>query len=120
MKKTVVFLLLLTLLLLPMAASAAGDLDEILNYTVTAEVNEDATVTLTYHVEWKVLDSSSEGPLSWVTIGIPNSPFRLHQKDQRHLFQRQLRPHRPGPGLLRRRGGRHGLLSGAGLYVPGQ
>ena len=37
-----------------MAVSAAGDLDEILNYTVTAEVNEDATVTLTYHVEWKV------------------------------------------------------------------
>ena len=72
-KRLGLLFLLLAALLLPMAASAAGDLDEILNYTVTAEVNEDATVTLTYHVEWKVLDSSSEGPLSWVTIGIPNS-----------------------------------------------
>ena len=72
MKKRIVFiLLLLSVLLLPMAASAAGDLDEIVQYTVTAEVNPDATVTLTYHIEWKVLDSSSEGPLEWVTIGIP-------------------------------------------------
>ena len=74
-KAVVVFLVLLTILLLPMAASAAGDLDEILQYTVTAEVNPDATVTLTYHIEWKVLDSSSEGPLEWVTVGIPNSHY---------------------------------------------
>ncbi len=74
-KKLAVVLLLPALLLLSMVASAAGDLDEILNYTITAEVNEDATVTLTYHIEWKVLDSSSEGPLEWVTVGIPNSHY---------------------------------------------
>ena len=74
-RKLIVLFLLLAALLLPMAASAAGDLDEILNYTVTAEVNEDATVTLLYHIEWKVLDSSSEGPLEWVTVGIPNSHY---------------------------------------------
>ena len=53
-------------------AKASGELDEILNYEIRAEVNEDTTVRLTYHIDWKVLDSDSEGPLSWVKIGIPN------------------------------------------------
>ena len=75
MKKIALFILLMTLLILPATVSAAGDLDEILNYSVTADVNPDATVTLTYHIEWKVLDSSSEGPLEWVTVGIPNSHY---------------------------------------------
>ena len=52
----------------------AQDLDEILLYQVTVDVNEDATLHIVYHIDWKVLDSSSEGPLSWVTVGIPN-PF---------------------------------------------
>jgi len=51
----------------------AKPLDEILLYEITADMNEDATVDFTYHIMWKVLDSSSEGPLSWVKIGIPNS-----------------------------------------------
>ncbi len=50
----------------------AAPLDEILNYEITADMNEDATVRLTYHIEWKVLDDTSEGDLSWVKIGIPN------------------------------------------------
>lgn len=53
----------------------AAPLDEILAYEINAEVNQDATVTLTYHIEWKVLDSDSEGPLSWVRVGIPNSHY---------------------------------------------
>ena len=28
---------------------------------------------MAYHIEWQVLDSTSEGPLTWVKIGIPNS-----------------------------------------------
>ncbi|MBR5361380.1 MAG: hypothetical protein IK123_10865, partial [Lachnospiraceae bacterium] len=50
----------------------AKALDEILDYEIKADVNDDATVTLTYHIEWKVLDSHSEGPLSWVKVGVPN------------------------------------------------
>ena len=51
----------------------AKDLDEILNYTITVDVNEDATLHMVYHIDWMVLDSDSEGPLEWVKIGIPNS-----------------------------------------------
>lgn len=51
----------------------AGTLDEIEKYEITADVNNDATVTLKYHIEWRVLDSDSEGPLEWVRIGLPNS-----------------------------------------------
>ncbi|MBQ4369447.1 MAG: hypothetical protein II784_00445, partial [Oscillospiraceae bacterium] len=68
-------LALLALILLPaMAAPARADaLDEIINYEITADVNEDGTVSMIYHIDWKVLDSDSEGPLEWVKIGIPNS-----------------------------------------------
>ena len=51
---------------------SAKTLDEILSYVVTADVNDDATVNLQYDVSWKVLDSSSEGPLEWSKIGLPN------------------------------------------------
>ncbi|MBR6231286.1 MAG: hypothetical protein IKR00_05050 [Lachnospiraceae bacterium] len=37
----------------------AADLDEIVNYEITVEPNEDATLTMTYHIDWKVLDSDS-------------------------------------------------------------
>lgn len=50
-------------------------LDEILNYEITADVRDDATVDLTYDVTWKVLDSNSEGPLEWAQIGLPNSHY---------------------------------------------
>lgn len=51
----------------------AAILDEILDYQITCDVNQDATVTIQYDVSWKVLDDSSEGPLEWVQIGLPNN-----------------------------------------------
>ena len=48
-------------------------LDEILDYKVVADVKDDATVDIIYDITWKVLDSTSEGPLEWVQIGIPNN-----------------------------------------------
>lgn len=53
----------------------AAVLDEILDYTITVDVCEDATLDITYGVSWKVLDSDSEGPLEWVEIGLPNSHY---------------------------------------------
>ena len=57
------------------AFAASGDLDEIVDYRITVDVNEDATLNMVYHVDWKVLDSTSDGPLSWVKIGIPNKHY---------------------------------------------
>ena len=68
--------LILTLAMIPGAKSfAAKPLDEILNYEITVDVNDDATLNMHYHIDWKVLDSTSEGPLEWVQIGIPNSHY---------------------------------------------
>ncbi|MBQ7581211.1 MAG: hypothetical protein IJU25_00150 [Lachnospiraceae bacterium] len=53
----------------------AKPLDEILNYTIMVEVNQDATLNMKYHVDWKVLDSDSEGPLTWIQIGAPNKNY---------------------------------------------
>ena len=56
-------------------AKAAGDLDEILDYTITVDLNPDGTLNMVYHIEWKVLDDDSEGPLTWVQIGVPNKHY---------------------------------------------
>ena len=72
-----VLLAVVLALALPLSSAwaAKGDLDEIVNYQVKVDVNEDATLHMVYHIEWKVLDSKSEGPLSWVLIGIPNKHY---------------------------------------------
>ncbi len=68
-----VFSAVITLItLLSVSPVSAAPLDEILDYEITADMNEDATVRLTYHIEWKVLNDTWEGDLSWVKIGIPN------------------------------------------------
>ena len=70
-------LLCLTLLLtvssfFGMKEAMATTLDEIQNYTIIIDPRLDGTLDMTYHIEWKVLNDSAEGPLSWVNIGIPN------------------------------------------------
>ncbi len=60
---------------IPQAWAASGDLDEIVAYDITVDVNPDATLTMVYHIDWKVLDSTSDGPLSWVRVGIPNKHY---------------------------------------------
>ena len=54
----------------------ATDLDEIVNYEVVVEPRmNDGSLDITYQITWKVLDSTTEGPLEWVQIGTPNSNF---------------------------------------------
>ena len=68
---SVVFVLSVVIGLMP--AARADALDEILEYAITVDVNDDGTLNMHYHFDWKVLDSTSEGPLSWIMVGIPNS-----------------------------------------------
>ena len=66
------FALTLALACVPAAFADEGDLDEISRYDLTVTPQDDGTLAITAAVDWKVLDSTSEGPLSWVQIGIPN------------------------------------------------
>ena len=51
----------------------AKDLDRINKYYITVDPRKDGSLDMKYQIEWEVLDSTSEGPLEWVKIGIPNS-----------------------------------------------
>jgi len=54
-------------------AQAADPTDEIEHFIVTVDVQEDASLQMTYHIDWRVLDDEKYGPLTWVDIGVPNS-----------------------------------------------
>ena len=56
-----------------MNAKAADPTDEIEQFLITVDVQEDASLLMTYHIDWKVLDDVEYGPLEWVNIGLPNS-----------------------------------------------
>lgn len=71
-KVLITVLFALAVLFLPVSIVNAKTLDEIIDYDITVDVLDDATLDMTYIISWKVLDSKSEGPLSWVNIGIPN------------------------------------------------
>lgn len=80
MKKKIIGLFVIMLFCIVMfmpKAKAAKTLDEIQDYTITIDMNENGTMNMKYHIEWKVLDSTTEGPLEWVKIGVANK----HVKD---------------------------------------
>lgn len=52
-------------------------LDEITDYKVHVETREDGSLDITYRYQWKVLNDSKEGPLSWVQLGVANQSFEL-------------------------------------------
>ena len=55
-----------------MTVRAAEPTDEIEHFIITVDVQEDASLLMTYHIDWKVLDDETYGPLEWVDIGVPN------------------------------------------------
>ena len=73
--KTVNYVLLaavsLLLLLCPGISARAEATDEIKNFTITVDVNEDASLQMAYHIDWEVLDDSI-GALEWIDLGVPN------------------------------------------------
>ena len=62
---------IITIVAIPVSATSKP-LDEIQDYTITVNMRPDGTMDIRYHIVWKVLDDSSEGPLEWVKIGNPN------------------------------------------------
>lgn len=68
---SMLFACLIGIVVLP-ANAASEPLDEIQDYTITVHMRPDGTMDIRYHIEWKVLDDDSEGPLEWVKIGNPN------------------------------------------------
>ena len=77
MKKIKSFFIFLSVVVLCLSmifsVHAVNPLDEIQDYTITINMRADGTMDIRYHIEWKVLDDTSEGPLEWVKIGNPNS-----------------------------------------------
>lgn len=71
-KKILFSILIFFVILLFSNICMADDLDIINEYTITIDPRSDGTLDMTYHIEWEVLDSTTEGPLEWVKIGIPN------------------------------------------------
>ena len=70
--KLILFLLILFIAFPQLSVEAKAPLDHIHDYEVQVDMREDGTCDLTYHIEWEVLDSTSEGPLTWIKVGIPN------------------------------------------------
>ena len=71
-KFLIVFSILLVAFSFFNVEASAKPLDEIEDYIINVSMRPDGTMNISYHIEWKVLDSDSEGPLEWVKIGIPN------------------------------------------------
>lgn len=67
------FILILLSLLLIGAAAFAAPLDEIQEYHIQVNPRHDGSLDMQFHIRWKVLNASKEGPLTWVRVGIPNS-----------------------------------------------
>lgn len=67
------WLCMLALLMLTVSAALAAPLDEIERCDIRVDPRSDGTLDMRFEFEGKVLDSTSEGPLSWVKIGIPNA-----------------------------------------------
>ena len=65
---TAAIVLLFLVMAIPVAAAAT---DVIHNFTITVDVNDDASLYMVYHIDWEVLDDSI-GELEWIDLGVPN------------------------------------------------
>lgn len=70
---TLIFLITTIFAFIPTTkAYTSKPLDYIEEFNIIVSPNSDATLNFDYELKWRVLDDSSEGPLEWVKIGIPN------------------------------------------------
>lgn len=66
-------------------------LDRLEEYRVQVEVNEDGSMEITYRYRWRVLDDSKEGPLEWVSLGLPNRNCRVTDYGGAIISQKRIR-----------------------------
>ena len=81
-KRLFVMAAVILLVLFMATVPASADTDEILNFTITVDVNEDASLNMVYHIDWKVLDEDEYGKLDWINLGVPNSYHRLYKRQR--------------------------------------
>ena len=68
--------------------SYAKNIDEIENYDIKITPNKkDGSLDLIYKITWKVLDTKKEGPVTWITIGMPNENFSNVTKIEGNIKQ---------------------------------
>jgi len=77
MKKILKILLLIVILLssvfvTKIKAFTTNPLDRIDKYEIIVNPRIDGTLDIEFNIEWTVLDSTTQGPLEWIKIGIPN------------------------------------------------
>ncbi len=85
-KKILVALLIVLASLLFSNNSYAKNLDEITDYEVKVTPNKKyGSLDIEYTIKWKVLDSTTEGPLTWVQIGTPNEYFSNVEKKSSNI-----------------------------------
>ncbi|MBQ7703562.1 MAG: hypothetical protein IJT40_04220, partial [Firmicutes bacterium] len=76
LKRSAGIIVILAIVLVTSFAAAvpayAAPTDEILNFVIMVDVNDDASLNMTYHIDWMVLDDSI-GELEWIDLGVPNS-----------------------------------------------
>ncbi len=77
MKRIIKFVILLLIIFAGFfsfgSISAKRDIDRINDYVITVDPNfDDGSLDIRIDIKWTVLDSDSEGPLTWVKIGVPN------------------------------------------------
>ncbi len=72
-KTIITFILLITVIFsIKTNAYVRYPLDRIDLYEITINPRDNGTLDMEFNIEWTVLDSTTEGPLEWVKIGIPN------------------------------------------------
>ena len=74
----VFFVIVLTIISIFLISNKAyaKNLDEIESFDITITPNKkDGSLDIVYKITWLVLDSTTEGPLTWVKIGMPNENF---------------------------------------------
>lgn len=89
MKKKGLFIIILLLCLAFLSVkkvNGASDLDLIEKYDITIEPDfHDGTLRIKVELVWHVLDDKTNGPLSWIKIGVPNYHVEALKKESSNI-----------------------------------